>query len=152
MNWQELSATSHYQTALAVQQALQKGNIQEATHGLMELIEALSRSEKRALKSQLIRLMTHVIKWKSQPEKRSRSWVASIYNARSEIRDIQEETPSLTNQVIWDMWQDCLQAAILEAEGEMDKECPISALSWDEIFEEAYCIQGADSASRHERQ
>ncbi|MBM3237141.1 DUF29 domain-containing protein [Candidatus Poribacteria bacterium] len=53
MNWQEISATSHYRTAVIIQQELQKGNIEEANNGIMELIEALSRSEKRALKSQL---------------------------------------------------------------------------------------------------
>lgn len=141
MNWQELSATSHCQTALAVQQELQKGNIQEATHGLMELIEALSRSEKRALKSQLIRLMTHLIKWKSQPKRRSRSWVATIYNARREIKDIQKETPSLTTHVILEMWEECFRAATLDAEGEMNKESKISELSWKEVFEAEYRIE-----------
>ncbi len=69
MNWQELSAHSHYQTALAIQTELRKGNISEANNGIMELITALSRSEKRALKSQVIRLMKHIIKWESQPQK-----------------------------------------------------------------------------------
>ena len=90
MDWQELSATSHYQTALEIEDELEKGNIQEASVGLKELIEALGRSEKRALKSHLTRLMAHIIKWKTQSEKQSRSCVATIYNARDEIRDIQE--------------------------------------------------------------
>ncbi len=140
MNWQELSVNSHYQTAVAVQHALQCGNIQEAGYGIAELIEALSRSEKRALKNQLIRLMMHIIKWKSQPERRSRSWLASIYNARREIRDIQKETPSLNRNVISEMWDDCLSAAILDAEGEMNKASEISELSWKEVFEEEYRI------------
>ncbi|MBI1925463.1 DUF29 family protein [Candidatus Poribacteria bacterium] len=77
MNWQELSVTSHYQTAVAVANELQGGNIQEAAAGIKELIDALARSEKRALKSQLIRLMIYVIKWKSQPERQSLSWAAT---------------------------------------------------------------------------
>lgn len=141
MNWQELSTTSHYQTAVAIQQELEKGNIEEVNNGIMELIEALSRSEKRALKSQLTRLMTHVIKWKSQPKKHSRSWVATIYNARREIRDIQEETPSLTDNIILEMWEDCFEAATLDAEGEMNKEAEVSKLSWEEVFEEEYRIE-----------
>jgi hypothetical protein len=140
MNWQELSVNSHYQTAVAVQEALQSGNFQEADYGIRELIEALSRSERRALRNQLIRLMMHIIKWKSQSERRSRSWVASIYNARREIRDIQKETPSLNKRVISDMWDDCLNAAILDAEGEMNKLSEVSALSWQDVFEEEYKI------------
>ena len=138
MDWQELSATSHYQTALEIEQELEKGNVEEASAGLKELIESLGRSEKRALKSHLTRLMAHIIKWKTQPEKQSRSWVATIYNAREEIRDIQEETPSLTDDVIEEIWEKCLQAAKREAEADMNQDASVSKLSWEEVFEEVY--------------
>ncbi|QTA79484.1 DUF29 [Desulfonema limicola] len=135
MNWQELSTTSHYQTALKVENELLSGNIKNAAAGIRALIEALGRSEKRALKSQLIRLMMHVIKWKMQPERRSRSWAASICNAREEISDIQEETPSLSDSVIKNMWDKCFKAAKREAEGEMNKKVLIDDLSWEDVFE-----------------
>lgn len=51
MNWQELSSTSHYKTAMAVKNEMANGNLPEAVIGIEELIQALSRSEKRALKS-----------------------------------------------------------------------------------------------------
>jgi hypothetical protein len=134
MNWQELSATSHYKTALAIHDELQLGNSLEADKGIKELINALSRSEKRALKSQLIRLMKHIIKWKTQPDYRSRSWIATIHNARVEIKDIQEETPSLNNEVIKQLWNECLSAAVVEAEDEMRQETKIQELSWQEVL------------------
>uniref|UniRef100_UPI0035935A0F DUF29 family protein n=1 Tax=Thiocapsa sp. TaxID=2024551 RepID=UPI0035935A0F len=83
MNWQTLSTASPYRTAVAIKQEIEEGRIEEATIGLEELIEALSRSEKRALKSQLVRLMLHIIKWQAQPERRSLSWIASIEDARA---------------------------------------------------------------------
>lgn len=138
MNWQELSTTSHYQTAVAVEQRLRHGDVQEAAKGLEELIDALARSEKRALKSQLARLMLHVLKWKLQPEKRTRSWLASIHNARQEIADIQEETASLTRSVIDRMWDKCLLTAKRDAEGEMDTQLPDVTLSWEQVFETEY--------------
>lgn len=138
MNWQKLSATSHYQTATEIKDKLQDGNVQEATIGIEELIEALARSEKRALKNQLVRLMMHIIKWKSQPERQTRSWAASIQNAREEILDIQEEIPSLTDAVILEMWEKCFRAAKREAEGEMNKKSQVSELSWEEVFEDEY--------------
>lgn len=141
MDWQVLSSSSHYKTAVAIKNELQNGNMKEAYTGIEELIEALSRSDKRTLKSQVIRLMMHVIKWKSQPERRSFSWVASIKDAREEITDIQEETPSLTNQVIQDMWNKCLQIAIRDAQGEMNKKTDIKVLSWKEVFEDSYDIE-----------
>jgi len=94
MNWQELSSTSHYKTAVAVKHEMASGNLPEAVIGIEELIQALSRSEKRALKSQMVSRLLHIIKWQSQPERRSLSWVASIKDAREEIADIQEETPA----------------------------------------------------------
>ena len=138
MNWQELSATSHYQTAIEIEEKLEKGNIQEASAGLKELIEALGRSEKRALKSHLTRLMAHIIKWKTQPVKQSRSWVATIYSSREEIRDIQEETPSLTDEVIKEIWEKCFQAAKREAEADMNQDSSVSELSWEDVFKQEY--------------
>jgi hypothetical protein len=138
MNWQELSTTSPYQTAVAVEQELKHGNLQEAATGMKELIDALARSEKRALKSQLIRLMLHVLKWQLQPGQRSRGWLASIYNARAEIADIQEETPSLSRAVIEAMWDKCFQPAKREAEAEIDRDVPVAELSWEDVFVREY--------------
>src|SRR5271165_4266255 len=109
MNWQEQASSSHYRTAVAIREQFRAGHLGEAAAGLEELIDALSRSERRALKSQLIRLMAHVLKWRLQPEQRSRSWAASIRSARKEIREIQEETPSLSDDVIKAMWGTCLE-------------------------------------------
>ncbi|MEK6409165.1 MAG: DUF29 domain-containing protein [Acidobacteriota bacterium] len=136
VNWARLSAESHYQVAVEIERALLQGDADEAEAGIKELIDALGRSEKRALKSQLIRLMAHIIKWKTQPDRRSYGWVATIYNAREEIADIQAETPSLTDDVIKKMWDGCLRAATREAEGEMNQESAVSPVSWQEVFDD----------------
>ncbi|PYT09925.1 MAG: DUF29 domain-containing protein [Acidobacteria bacterium] len=138
VNWARLSAESHYQVALEIERALLQGDFDEAEAGIKELINALGRSEKRALKSQLIRLMAHIIKWKTQTERRSYGWVATIYNAREEIADIQAETPSLTDDEIKRMWEASLRAATREAEGEMNQESAVSSLSWQEVVEDEY--------------
>lgn len=140
MNWQALSAESPYKTAVAVKAALEQGDAPEAIHGIQELIDALSRSEKRALKSQLVRLMLHIIKWKTQPERRSWSWVASIKDAREEILDIQEETPSLNEAVIQSLWQKAFDIAKRDAQAEMQRRSPVQALSWQEVFDDEYAL------------
>jgi hypothetical protein len=71
-------------------------------------------------------------------KKRSRSWVATIYNARDEIADIQEEVPRLTKAVILGMWDRCFRAAKREAEGEADRKLTVSKLTWEEVFEDKY--------------
>ncbi len=47
-----------------------------------EELESLGRSEKRALASHLRVLLTHLLKWGHQPDRRSASWRMSIRNAR----------------------------------------------------------------------
>jgi hypothetical protein len=138
MNWQELAATSPYRTAVAVEQALRQGDVPEATVGIQELIEALARSDKRALRSHLTRLMAHLIKWQTQPERRSRSWRATIRNARREIREIQEETPSLNRAVVEALWESCFAAAKEDAEGDMNQEAAVASLTWEDVFEKEY--------------
>jgi len=141
-DWQELASTSPYRTAVAVEEALRQGEVHEATAGLQELIEALSRSDRRALKSHLIRLMSHIIKWRTQPERRSRSWRATIRNARREIAEIQEDTPSLNRGAIEALWASCFEAAVEEAEGEMNQEAAVVSLSWEDVFEVPYELDG----------
>ena len=144
-DWDWLAVCSHYQTAVTVQTLLTEGKSMEATAGLESLIEAMGRSEKRALKSQLIRLMLHIIKWKSQPEKRTASWAISILSARREIEDIQEEVPSLNRDAVESIWDKCFQAAVKEAETEMRKiKCYLTFLSWSEVFEDEYTLPDGD--------
>ncbi len=144
MNWQELSSTSHYKTAVAIKDEIQTGNTAEAMIGIEELIDALSRSEKRALKSQLVRLMLHIIKWQTQPEKCTSGWIASIQDAREEIADIQEETPSLNDAVIRTLWDKCFIIARRDAEAEMNRKTQLQSLSWKEVFDDEYELENIE--------
>lgn len=140
MNWAKEAAMSHYQTAVAVKQQIQSGDMKEADAGITELIDALAKSERRALKSQLVRLMAHVIKWRTQPERHSRSWAASIHGAREEISDIQEETPSITDAKIRELWTRCFKLAKEQAEAEMECKAAVKALTWEEVFTAEYRV------------
>jgi len=62
---------------------------------LIEEIETLGRSEKRALRSYLILLLQHLLKWQFQPEHRSRSWQNSLNNARDNLTELLADNPSL---------------------------------------------------------
>lgn len=136
--WEDLASKSHYQTAVAVRDAISRGDAASANDGIEELIEALSRSERRALKSQLVRIMTHVIKWRSQPAQRSRGWSATIQNARDEIADIMLETPSLNRAAVEQLWAPALQMALRQAEAEMDAAAIGPELTWDDVMTTEY--------------
>lgn len=137
-DWDWLVINSHYQTAVAVRQLLKEGKAMEAQEGVDALIEAMGRSERRAVHSQLIRLMAHVVKWKCQPERRGSSWAITINSARREITYIQEEMPSLNRDFIESIWDKCFRSAMKEAAMEMKKKCDLTSLSWEEVFEDEY--------------
>ena len=137
MDWEKLSATSHLQTAMAIRDELRQQHIEEASNGLEELIDALGRSERRALRSQLTRLMMHILKWKIQPEWRTRSWVASITEARIEIQSLLEDEPSLRAELPA-LWDRCFAAAKRLAEDETGIEPTMTTLTEDEVFAAEY--------------
>jgi hypothetical protein len=65
---------------------------------LIEEIESLGRSEKRAMFSYLLRLCEHLLKlkyWEFEREVCFRGWVLEINNFRSEIELILKDSPSL---------------------------------------------------------
>ncbi|MBC5797527.1 MAG: DUF29 domain-containing protein [Sphaerospermopsis kisseleviana] len=64
---------------------------------LIEEISDLGKSEKRAISSQLIRLLLHLLKWQYQPQRRSDSWLDSITDARTQIELAIKDSPSLKN-------------------------------------------------------
>ncbi|WP_414568172.1 DUF29 domain-containing protein [Nostoc sp. CCY 9925] len=73
----------------------QKNFTQLDLENLIEEIEAMGRSEKKALRSNLEVLLMHLLKYKYQPEKRSGSWQATIREHRKRLREALEESPSL---------------------------------------------------------
>jgi Domain of unknown function DUF29 len=62
---------------------------------LLEEIEAMGRKDRRAIKSNLVVLLAHLLKHQFQPDQRSSSWKASIVEHRQRLRDDFEESPSL---------------------------------------------------------
>lgn len=77
--------------------------------------------------------------------KRSLSGIASIKDAREEIADIQEETPSLSNNVIVELWDKVFVIAQHDAQAEISKLSTVTALSWQEVFEDDYNLQDGNA-------
>jgi Domain of unknown function DUF29 len=62
---------------------------------LVEEIEGLGIGAKKAVKSNLVIVLLHLLKHEFQPKRRSRSWLDSILEHRHRLRDDFEESPSL---------------------------------------------------------
>src|SRR5438874_1913261 len=62
---------------------------------LAEEIEDLGKRDRRAVRSQVRRMLVHLIKQKMQPERDGSSWRGSILSAQGEILDDIADSPSL---------------------------------------------------------
>jgi hypothetical protein len=95
-------------------------------------IEDVGKSEKRELRSRIAVLLTHLLKWQFQPERRGNSWQRTIKTQRKEIAAHITNTPSLkaeiSNQDWWEsVWADTLIIATKETGLNFDdfpEECP----------------------------
>ena len=60
-----------------------------------EEIESVGKRERSTLKSHLIQVIIHMLKWDVQPERRGKSWYVSIGTQRVHAQDALRENPSL---------------------------------------------------------
>ena len=90
--YQWLQETSHL---------LEEGKFNQVDiHNLVEELQTMGRSEKRAIKSNLIVLLHHLLKWEYQPGKQGSSWVYTIREHRRRIKDLLKDSPSLSNYLV----------------------------------------------------
>ncbi len=97
---------------------LRAGKLSEidAEH-IAEVLEDMSKRERRELRSRLVLLIMHLLKYHHQPDKRTTSWEATIKEQRRQIRYLLDDYPSLqktTATSIADWYQEALQDAVYE--------------------------------------
>ena len=84
---------------------------------LIEEIESMGRSERKSIRSNLIVVLIHLLKWQFQPELRSRSWQSSIFEHRRRIRNDLKDSPSLKPylaEVFAECYWDAVESASVE--------------------------------------
>jgi hypothetical protein len=84
---------------------------------LIDEIEALGIQEKKAVKSTLVVVLKHLLKYEYQPRRRSRSWLSSIAEHRRRLRDDLTTSPSLrpyARQQFEECYQDGRRQALIE--------------------------------------
>lgn len=77
---------------------------------LVEEVEAMGRSEKRAIESNLIILLIHLLKWQFQPNRRSDSWRYTIIEHRDRLHKYLADSPSLRPYLL-EVFAECYQRA-----------------------------------------
>ncbi|HEX2186810.1 MAG TPA: DUF29 domain-containing protein [Chloroflexota bacterium] len=66
---------------------------------LAEEVEDLRKTERRGVQSQLRLILSHLLKWASQPARRSYSWRTTIANGRVLVQEALEDLPSLAREL-----------------------------------------------------
>jgi Domain of unknown function DUF29 len=62
---------------------------------LAEEIESVGASEKREVRSRLALILQHLLKWRYQPDLRSKSWENTLFVQRRDLLTLFEDSPSL---------------------------------------------------------
>jgi Domain of unknown function DUF29 len=84
---------------------------------LAEEIESVGASQKREVRSRLMRIIQHLLKWHYQRRRRSPSWKATLYVQRRDLLVLFEDSPSLrpfAESVLSSAFANGRQAAELE--------------------------------------
>jgi hypothetical protein len=91
-----LYETDFYAWTLEQARLLQLGDFKHLDiTNLVEEIESLGKQERRELESHLGILIGHLLKWDYQPDKRSKSWRATIREQRRSAQKLIAQNPSL---------------------------------------------------------
>ena len=115
---QTLYETDYLQWIETTVEKLQNGDYGNVDwKNLIEEIQDIARSERRALKSNLIVVLVHLLKWEFQPERRSGSWEGSIIEHRRRIREAIDDSPSL-QPYLESIFVECYLQAVKQAKAE----------------------------------
>jgi hypothetical protein len=88
--------SDYYAWALETAERLRDGRLSEVDLiGVAQELEDMGKAQRHALASHLKVLIVHLLKWRYQPSFRGVSWRLSITNARDEIAEVLEDSPSL---------------------------------------------------------
>lgn len=96
---QQLYEQDFHAWTLRNAELIRQGRIDEVDlEHLAEELEDMGASRQQQLESRLRILLGHLLKWQFQPERRSRSWQATIKEQRYAIRRLLDKNPSLQSK------------------------------------------------------
>jgi hypothetical protein len=130
---------------LWVEQALvllREGNLTDLDlENLLEEIAGMSNSQKQALESNLKIILTHLLKYKYQPDKRTNSWLYTIVEHRQRIRKAFKNSPSLKRhflEELADVYLDARKLASVETGIAIDIFPITSPFTASQVLDEDY--------------
>jgi len=108
---------------------------------LREEIEDMGRSEERAIESNLVILLTHLLKYQFQSDQRSSSWRGSIVEHRRRLRRLIGQSPSLrryARETYAECYADSREQAAAESSLPADAFPPESPFTLEQALEPGF--------------
>jgi hypothetical protein len=109
---------------------------------IAEEIEDVGKSEQRELANRMAVLLTHLLKWQYQTDRRGASWEKPIKAQRESIRYALEESPSLIPKLYEPRWLTMVwKHTVAQAVNETGLDCFPNECPWtmqDEVLSEAW--------------
>jgi hypothetical protein len=91
----DLYEEDFYEWTVRNAELLRSGRVGEADLAhIAEEIEDIGKRERQELLARLRTLVTHLLKWKGQPDRRSRNWELAIRVQRRDLAKLLAEMPS----------------------------------------------------------
>jgi hypothetical protein len=125
---------------------LRSGELVEIdAHNLAEEIESVGLSDRREIRSRMIVLLAHLLKWAFQPEARSSGWLGTIREQQTRIELVLEDSPSLRGTVpdaVAYAYPKAIKAAANEtslSESTFPPECPFTP---EQVLAEDFLPEG----------
>lgn len=115
------------------------------TQNLVEEIRDMGRSEKRAVESNLEVVLMHLLKLKYQSQKRSNSWLVTLFEHRRRLSRYLVDSPSLQlhlQEVFADCYTTARKKAALETELPLDTFESESPFTTQETLDSEYLPLG----------
>lgn len=109
---------------------------------LAEEVEAMGKSERRALEHRRVVLLVHLLKWECRPEQRFKSRQRTLIEQRKQVAKLLGDGPSLKPRLL-DLLADAYERALRWAadetgvdESDFPQDCPYGA---EQVLEPSYC-------------
>ena len=118
-----------------IEQLRQQNFDQVDWENVLDEFESMSKRDRRSIKSNLVILLLHLLKWEFQPEMRSGSWKGSIREHRRRIQQILQDSPSLRSyvpEILSEAYTEAVEQAIDETGLEITMfpiDCPYDILN-----------------------
>jgi Domain of unknown function DUF29 len=118
---------------------------------IAEELADLGKRDRRETESFLQRLIVHLLKWQTQPAKRSSSWRSSIDDSRVQLEGIFKQSPSLRRHAslsIGDLYPRARRTASIETKLPLKAfpaECPYS---FDQLMDDDFLPPDESRARR----